>query len=343
MEFLYPFPLPSAIISGNRYNVTLPVWSMRLRTLVALLMLSMPAPAGARSPSVVVSIAPLHSLVSALMEGVEPPQLLLPANVSPHAYSMKPSQAHALGHATLIFWVGPGLETFLVKPLQALGGNTNAIAMQDIPGILTLPLRAGGVWEEVDSGDGHDHADHQGWFDPHLWLDIGNAKAFTATAAEALMRSDPDNAAAYEANRDRLYGALDDLDRELRTTLQPVTEQPFLVFHDAYQYFEARYGLTVTGSVTVAADRQPGARRIQELRERIRQSHVACVFREPQFSPRLIQPVIDGLSVRIGVLDPLGGEQAGGPQQYFLMMRALGRVLHDCLAASMTMGKTDGP
>lgn len=310
---------------------------MRCRALLVFLLIGLPLAAAARPPAVVTSIAPLHSLVSALMEDVATPQLLLPANASPHAYAMKPSQARALNDADLVFWIGPSLETFLGKPLRALGGRARVLAMQDMPGIRTLPLRAGGLWETADADHDHhedeEHAAHEAAFDPHLWLDPANARAFTAAAVEALVAADPDNAAVYQRNHDRLRQALDELDGELKASLKAVAGRRFLVFHDAFQYFEARYGLAGVGSVTVAADRQPGARRIAELRQRISESGVTCVFREPQFSPRLIQPVIEGLPVRVGILDPLGGELAGGPQHYLSMMRALGRAIRDCLAA----------
>lgn len=304
-----------------------------LRRLAILAAVAIPQPAMA-SPQVVATIAPLHSLVAAVMLGVGEPALLLPGNASPHAYTMRPSQARMLADADMVVWVGPQLETFLEKPLATLGGRARIVAMADLPGILRLPVRAGGIWEE-DDGD-HDHGgqghEAEEEYDAHQWLDPGNARALAETVAKELAVLDPGNAPAYRRNLEGLTRELDALDAEIRTMLSLVKAQPFLVFHDAYQYFEHRYGLAPIGSITVAADRQPGARRIAAIRDRIQSSGTKCLFREPQFASRIIEPITQGLPVRLGVLDPLGGSLPSGPKQYPAMMRALAQAAHACLS-----------
>lgn len=284
---------------------------------------------------VVASIKPLHSLVAAVMAGTGAPALLLDGAASPHAYALRPSDAKALSAAQVVFLVGGGLETFLDKPLRSLGKGTAVVRMADLPGLTRLPPREGGVWEEDGKhghGHAHAHAHHKDAVDSHMWLDPLNAKVFVRAAADTLAARDPANAAAYAANAERTVAALESLDAEIGMTLRPLRGIPYLVFHDAYQYFEHRYAMTPAGAVSIDPERQPGARRLQQLRQRIREGGAACIFREPQFSPKLVEMLVEGLTARQGVLDPLGAALPAGPDMYPALLRGLAQGLRDCLA-----------
>ena len=194
--------------------------------------------------------------------------------------------------------------------------------------------------EHNHSEHGHDHHSHghhdhhHGAIDMHMWLDPANARAWTAAIADALIAADPANAAAYAANADALAARLDDLTAELDAGLAPVRDRPFVVFHDAYQYLENRFGLTVAGSITVGPDIQPGADRVAEIQRRVRDLGVACIFSEPQFAPRFIDVIAEGTEVGTGVLDPLGTDLEDGPDLYFELMRRNAEALVDCLNAA---------
>jgi zinc transport system substrate-binding protein len=282
--------------------------------------------AAAAVPDVVVSIKPLHSLAARIMAGVGEPTLLVGGNASLHSYSLKPSQAAALQEAELVLWTGPVLETFLEQPLEALAGDARIIEAMAVPGMVLLPPREGGAWEEEEEHD------HEGTVDGHLFLDPANAKTLAGALVTALSELDPDNAAAYAANGAALHDELQALDRELATTLAPVEGKAFVVFHDAYQYFEARYRLHAIGSITVSPDRQPGARRLAELRDKLTSLGVLCVFAEPGFEPALLETLVEGTGVRTGVLDPEGTALAAGPGLYAELLRALAQSLSDCLS-----------
>jgi zinc transport system substrate-binding protein len=165
----------------------------------------------------------------------------------------------------------------------------------------------------------------------HIWLDPANAKAIAAAVASALGAADPDNAAAYQANSARLQRALDELDRSLEHRLASVAGRPYVVFHDAYQYFERRYGLSAVGAITINPTVRPSAGRLQEIQGRLEELGVACVFAEPQFEPTLVDTVIEGTTIEKGVLDPLGAALEPGPEQYFQLMDGLAASLTDCL------------
>jgi zinc transport system substrate-binding protein len=300
-------------------------------------------PIHAQEIQVVASIKPIHSLVAGVMQGVGEPVLLVKGAASPHSYSMRPSEARAVEESDVVFWVGEGLETFLVKPLQALAAGADVVELSEAQGVHLLRTREGGVWDEhqhEDHGDEqqaeHGHGDEHvhGAFDMHLWLDPHNAEAMVGAIVAALSQADPDHATIYQRNGSRLHGQLEQLDETLSTRLKPVRDRPFVVFHDAYQYFQNRYGLDGVGAISVDPGRRPGAQRLQEIRHRLEELDAACVFAEPQFEPALVDTVIEGTSTRKGVLDPLGANLAAGPEQYFRVMNGLADSVIDCLGTA---------
>ncbi|MDZ7787563.1 MAG: zinc ABC transporter substrate-binding protein [Halofilum sp. (in: g-proteobacteria)] len=320
------------------------------------------APAAADAPRVVVSIAPLHSLVSAVAGDRADPHLIVPAGQSPHTFSLAPSDARALARADIVFSAGGATDRFLESSVDALAGDASHARLLDMEDVQTLEARSGGAWrhdhdhatgeneehDDAHAGDhdeGHDdeHGDeHEAThkksadadIDPHAWLDPRNAIAFVRVAAERLARLDPEHADGYRANADAAIERIEAIDAALREQLAPVTERPYLVFHDAYQYFERRYGLTPVGSIVVDPGRPPGARRLSELRDRIEAEGVNCLFVEPQFEPRIASTIAEGTGARIAELDPLGARLSPGPDLYPELLRQLGASLSDCLAGS---------
>jgi zinc transport system substrate-binding protein len=309
------------------------------------------APTGAAEapPAVIASIAPIHSLVAQVMEGAGRPRLLLPRGASPHGFALRPSDARALARARLIVWVGPALEGGMARPLAALAGGAVKLRLIDADGVRTLPVRRGGVWEadehehghEHETAEGHGEEHHEGEHgeaagiaavDPHIWLDPRNAAAMLRAIAASLAAVDPARAGLYRANAERAEARLRALDSALAARLAPVRRVPFVVFHDAYQYLERRYGLAAIGAVTLDPGRTPGAKRLIELKARIRRSGAACAFAEPQFEPGLLATVIEGTGARAATLDPLGAALEPGPGQYATLMDNLAAALAGCLA-----------
>lgn len=302
--------------------------------------------AAAAAPRVVATISPIHSLTASVMEGVASPRLLIPGTASPHNYTLKPSDARALAQAQLIVWVGEEIEPFMEKPLAALAKKARVLELSKVPGVVLLPAREGGVWEgdvhdEKEKGHGPDEKkeaagkkkeDHHEK-DMHVWLSPANTKAIARALARALGEIDPANASAYRASLERFLARLDALDAELREQLKPVMGKPYIVFHDAYQYFERHYGLSPAGSISVTSAQAPGAKRLYEIRKKIIDSKVACVFREPQFDSKLVTTAVSGTPAKVGVLDPDGGATIPpGPGAYFQLMRNLAGSLRACLA-----------
>ena len=189
------------------------------------------------------------------------------------------------------------------------------------------------------SKDKHDeHADeshdehHHGEFDVHVWLDPENAKVLVQEIKEALIEIDPGNAGKYEANAKNLIVKLDQLVSEISATLESSKGKGYIVFHDAYQYFEERFGMTAVGSITVSPEVVPGASRIRELKDKIVELDAHCVFSEPQFQPKIVFTVAEGTQANTGVLDPLGASISNGPELYFTLIRDMANSLQECLS-----------
>ncbi|TCQ27999.1 zinc ABC transporter substrate-binding protein ZnuA [Rhizobium sp. PP-CC-3G-465] len=302
--------------------------------------------AHAQTPDVVVSIKPIHSLVASIMAGVGEPKLIVEGAASPHTYNMKPSNASALQKANVVFWMGEGMEHFLEKPLETLGSKATIVALEEAPGVEKLPQREGGPFEphddgdeaeaahDHDSADAHDakHAHDDGEFDMHSWLDPRNAKAMAAEIETVLAKADPEHAATYRTNRETLDARIDALDLAIAATLAPIKDRPFIVFHDAYQYFENRYGVTVAGSITVSPETAPGAQRLKEIHAKIEKLGATCVFAEPQFEPKLVNVVLEGTTAKSGTLDPEAGTLTAGPDLYFQLMNGIAQSLASCLS-----------
>lgn len=289
-------------------------WKMRRRLLACLLIFfAGPACAG----EVVVTIKPLHSLVAAVAQGSTiAPKLLVDGKASLHDFSLKPSQAVMLKHADIVFYMGDNFEQFLAKILPQLPQHTKRIAMENVRGMTLYPLRAG---------------EGTGPHDLHLWLSPENAKTMVTEIARVLSETYPAQQKIFEANAKKLEGKITALDNNLRPRMAKLAGKNFAVFHDAYQYFERYYGLSDVGAITLRPDAPPTANRLIGLRERIAQTHAACIFREPQFDARIVDNLMQGTGSKSAVLDPEGALIESGPDLYFTLMEHIAAGLETCL------------
>jgi zinc transport system substrate-binding protein len=282
---------------------------------------------------VMTSIKPVHSLVASIMEGAGSPSLIVQGAASPHTYSLKPSQADELQNADVVFWVGHELEVFLEKPLETIATKAKAVELINADGMKKFPPRETGNFDkhndETEPVAGHNHGEE---IDAHVWLDPQNAILMAVQIEKALVEGDPANAAIYTANGVKLKAELEALQAEIQTMLAPTKDKGFVVFHDAYQYFEQRFGATVLGSITTSPDVMPGAERIAELKAKVSKLNAVCVFAEPNFDPKLINAIIEGTPAKTGTLDPEASGITEGPALYATMMRGIATSIRDCLA-----------
>ena len=297
---------------------------------------------------VVASIKPIHSLVSYVMDGVGKPDVIVDGYNSPHGFSLKPSHAKMIENADLIIWVGEDLEAFLEKPLNTISKKAVNIEIMDLSGIKKLKFREKNIFEgHDDHGHGHKekkhddhghkeakHDDHghdkhaHGEHDPHVWLDPMNAKVIIKEIENQLVKLDPDNSSKYKANSKKAQSELDNLTKNIKSDLKGNLR--FVVFHDAYQYFENRFGIKVLGALTVNPDVLPGAEQLSEIREVIEHEKVNCLFSEPQFNPAIIKSIAKDTKIKTGVLDPLGATLDKGKGMYSELLQSMYASFKGC-------------
>ena len=297
---------------------------------------------------VVASIKPIHSLVSYVMDGVGKPDVIVDGYNSPHGFSLKPSHAKMIENADLIIWVGEDLEAFLEKPLDTIAKKAVNVEIMDLSGVKKLKFREKNIFEGLDDhGHGHKekkhddhghkkakHDDHghdkhaHGEHDPHVWLDPMNAKVIIKEIENQLVKLDPDNSSKYKANSKKAQSELDNLTKNIKRDLKGNLR--FVVFHDAYQYFENRFGIKVLGALTVNPDVLPGAEQLSEIREVIEHEKVNCLFSEPQFNPAIIKSIAKDTKIKTGVLDPLGATLDKGKYMYSELLQSMYASFKGC-------------
>ncbi len=347
--------------------------------------------ASAEVPKVSADIAPVHSLVSKVMNGLGKPYLIIPAEASPHEYQLKPSEAKAIQESKLVFWIGEDLTPWLEKGLSTLAKDATITTLLKAEGIELLDFREGALFEAHDHSDHSDHDDHDdhndhdhgkhkkkddhddhddhdhgkhkkkddhddhddhdhgkhkkkddhddhagheghdhGEHDPHAWLSPGIAKVWLNLIAAKLSEVDPNNASTYFSNASSASKELDTLSDEINKILDPIRKEKFVVFHDAYQYFENHFNISASGAISLGDASDPSPARLKEIKDRVEKEDIHCVLAEPQYNEGLVKAVIEGTHANKAIIDPLGVSLEIGPNLYDKLIRNLAINLSNC-------------
>lgn len=308
-----------------------------LKKLITLLLFYISPLCFAQNIHVLASIQPIHSLTAQVMQGVGEPELLLPPGSSPHFFQLRPSDAKAIQNADLIIWVGPELENFLEKPFENLNPKAQRLALTQIESIQLLPFEYGHHHEDHKKHDhdhdhDHDHHHHHGDLDPHIWLSPEYAKLITDAIAEKLKSLYPEHAKTFNDNAQKTKDNIDNLTLNIKSGLLGLEQKPFLVFHDGYQYFTRFFQLNSKGPITRNPHVPLGPRTYQEIKTRIREEHIQCVFGEPDTNPKVLNAIIEDTPAKTGILDPLGMDAKPSPEAYSQMMYKMAISLQQCLS-----------
>lgn len=320
-----------------------------MRYTISCLMASLfAAPTFADVPKVVTDIVPVHALVSLVMGDLGAPLLLLERGADEHDFALKPSQMQAVAGADLVVWIDPGLTPWLARALNGAGAGAVSLPLLTAAGTATRDYEDHHDHAEADADaegeahtEGEEHAEGEAHtegeehaetgVDPHAWLDPGNAQLWLGHIARALARIDPGNATTYTANSALAQARIAAVDLQVAAILQPVKDRPFVVFHDAYGYFEAHYGVKVAGSVALGDASAPGAARLAALADQVGSGGVLCLFPEVQHDPVLVLQMAGDARVG-GALDPAGAMLEPGPLAYEALLLGLANTLADCLS-----------
>ena len=332
---------------------------------------------------VVTTIQPINSLVSAVIGNTGKTISLIPNEVSPHEYKLKPSDTKKLQNANIIFFVSDDLETSVTKVFENLPKNIKTINLMEDTGIKHLAIRDNEAWERHDHHDGHedhnnhdhdkhakkhddhdhdkhekkhddhehnkhekkhddhdhdkhakkhdDHDDHEKGDDVHIWLSPDNAVKIIKKINKELSLFFPENAKTYDQNANQMIKKINQLKIELKNELSGIKDKPYVVFHDAYQYFETSFGLNAVGSVALEGDVASSPKQISFIKDKIVKLKASCVFQEPQFDSKLVKIVVEGTNAQIGTLDPLGVNVKSVENFYLQLLKNMAKSLKDCL------------
>jgi zinc transport system substrate-binding protein len=290
--------------------------------------------------NIVVSIAPLQALAEGILGNKGTVTEIVPANMSPHSYTLKPADLIAMSKAKAIIWVGPQLEFFLFKSIENLKSSRPVMTVIDLPGLELLQARTGVNWEgEHAHSSDYAHStekntlppSQQYSLDPHLWLNPNNAEIILKQITALVVKLDPANAAYYQNNLKMRLAELNALDKKLKTKLTPIQNKPYLVFHDGYQYFEKYYHLNDLGVVLLNSEVPLSGKQLQETRAKIERLKISCVFKEPHTNDRLADSIVHGTKARLGQLDPLDSGLVTGWQSYPGLLEKDAHALVECL------------
>ena len=285
------------------------------------------------TPKVAADISPVHSLVSRVMLGVGTPDLIVQAGASPHGYTLRPSEAKALQDAQVVFWMGESLSPWMEGALDTLSSDAIIITLLERDETILMEFREGALFEEHDDddhGDEKHHDDGHGSYDPHAWLSPDNARIWLNLIASQLSIVDPENAGTYFANAAAARLEIEALTTEVNSLLEPIRGKKFIVFHDAYQYFEKAFDLSASGAISLGDASKPSPARIAEIQGRIQEESIDCVLSEPQFNKGLVATVVTGSNAKTSVIDPLGVELTPGLDLYSELIRNMTKTLVNC-------------
>lgn len=286
--------------------------------LVAVLLCMVFSPARADPPPVVVvSIKPIHSLVSAIMRGVAEPRLLIDGTVPPWEYQADVAAGKSLASADLVIWSGPELAPLLAGHIAETVAPQKVIEVLANEELKILPAR-----------------DDSGQRDPYFWLDSRNMLILLDELTRAIVDLDPERAPSYLRNRSHTHAAIADIDRRMEYDYREVSGIPVFFYHDTHQYFEQAYAMRVAATVASPPGRQSGlAQGLLALKGWLSEPPGHCLFTETG----LPVPHLDLLLADTGVtpveLDSLGSGLLPGPELYPRLMQRNFAAISSCVRA----------
>jgi len=280
---------------------------------------------------VISTIQPINSLVSAVIGNTGKSITIIPSEQSPHDFKLKPSDVKVLQNGNIIFYVSNHLESSITKVFKNLPKNIKLINLMEESGVNHLAIRDNDAWERHDHHGHDDHDDHEKEDDVHVWLSPDNAIKIVQKVNKVLSLYFPENSKIYNDNTTKFIDKIRNLKMELVKELSPIKNKPYIVFHDAYQYFEKTFELNAVGSVALEGDIASSPKQISFIKDKIVKSKALCVFQEPQFDSKLVKIVVEGTDAKIGTLDPLGVNISENKDFYLQLITNMAKSLKECL------------
>lgn len=274
-------------------------------------------------PQVLASIKPLQLIAADLMAGIAVPELLIPANVSPHHFTLRPSDIRKMTDARLVLWVGPQMETYLTDFLGQLDHQATVVEVAALNGVV-LHQPGGEFASESEPG-----ADDR--YDPHLWLNTQNARLVAEKITQQLIILDSKNQSRYQANLSRFVSSIDELDKTTGADMERLQGGRYAVYHDGFQYFERQFGLQHQFVLVPDHEIQPGIRHILDIRSRLNELRPTCLLEDVSSNDSTTETVFGGYPVNRMRVDALGDAITPGPGSYAQLIGNLAQAINTCL------------
>ena len=272
--------------------------------------------------NVVVSIRPIHSIVSALMEGVSEPRLLLDSNESAHTFHLKPSQLKLLSNADLLITIGDSFESGLSKVIRNIDQNYR-LNLSEIKELQIYDFRD---HNEIEHDEHNEHDK-----DLHLWLDVGNVQIIAEKIKQKLIEINPSNKEKYNTNYLELKSKLNQLEEKIQFQLEPIKSTPFAIYADILQYFEKNFDLNKPVIIAPYHGARLSINRVIKAKNKMKNQKTRCLIYGSENTSKQINVLTEGLDIKAHSVDILGVKLEPGSEQYFDLMKEISNQLASCL------------
>ncbi len=246
-----------------------------------------------------------------------------------HSFEPAPSDARALSGADVVILNGLGFEGWLDRLVRSSGFKGRRIVATD-----GVPTRRSAA-RSGKHGSGHSHS--HGAIDPHVWQDPRRVQTMVRSIARGLSAADTGRASMYALNAEAYLARLSDLDGWIAAQVAavPIGRRKIITSHDAFGYFEERYGIDFRAPRGVNIESEPSAADLARLIREIRREKIKIVFMENISDPRMMEQLARESGAQMGgrlYSDALS--RADGPAAtYLAMMRHNVERLRDAMIA----------
>lgn len=270
--------------------------------------------------SILTSIKPLGFIASAITHNIIPVEVLLPYGASEHKYILRPSDIKRLKYADLTVWIDPTMEVFLSKAIiLTKDKNIQLSKLNTIKNILYFEIEK-------------DNLHMRKYYNMHLWLSPDIAIKTAEAIYKKLLSIMPEKKDTLKINFKYFEKNLQRINHIIFDQISKIKNKRYFVFHNAFIYFEQYFGLSPTGYFTMNPNMQLGARSLYNIKKKIIDNNVTCIFSEPQLNTVFLDNIIYNMPVvKKGILDPLGKNIDLGKDSYIKFLLQLSNQYFQCL------------
>ena len=312
----------------------------------------------AQPVQIVTTIKPIHSLITKIVGDTVVVEYLVQGKSSVHNYQLKPSQIKILSQAKILFYVGGPIDSYLISFLRS-NSQIKKIHLLNYPKLITLEAietEEEGHHHSLEEEEEHHHSleeeeehhhsleeeeEHHHSFiasskdakikDPHIWLATENAKVILQIIYQELIKLYPKQQNIFERNLSTAIKEMVVLKENISKRLAPIQNENYLVFHNAYRYFENEYNLNSALSVYGLNQQSSfSAKRWQKIISKIKQQNISCILGEVQFDKKIVNTLSEKYSLKTGNLDPIGSLVPAGKNAYNQTMLNIANELVNC-------------